>query len=209
MNEVTLNSVLVVAFLGAVAIYLFLVICYVYIELENRRYMKAILCSMQNIMEMYIDENSCSVCIKQIDILFSDIIEKNSYAKRKFPNVTSLLDFFISAINSENKDLKKIENIADIKIKVLQIKEIYEKLNPLEQIKGANSVLLNQVIQYSKDNDQEKFDDAINQLAVEMKTLQDTLFEKEKNSKKQDALTKVGLVLSVVFGIMTFVQFFV
>jgi hypothetical protein len=43
----------------------------------------------------------------------------------------------------------------------------------------------------------------------EMKNLQDTLFEKEKNSKRQDVLTIVGLVLSVLFGIMTFIQFFI
>lgn len=42
-----------------------------------------------------------------------------------------------------------------------------------------------------------------------MKNLQDTLFEKEKNSKRQDVLTIVGLVLSVLFGIMTFIQFFI
>ncbi len=48
----------------------------------------------------------------------------------------------------------------------------------------------------------------VNRIAVELKTLKDSNLENEKNSKKQDAMTKVGLVLSVVFGLMTFIQFF-
>ena len=85
----------------------------------------------------------------------------------------------------------------------------FKKKNPMEQVKGANFVLFNDIIQYFHHNESDKFDEAINQLAIEMKNLQDTLFEKEKNSKRQDVLTIVGLVLSVLFGIMTFIQFFI
>lgn len=79
----------------------------------------------------------------------------------------------------------------------------------MEQVKGANFVLFNDIIQYFHHNESDKFDEDINQLAIEMKNLQDNLFEKEKNSKRQDVLTIVGLVLSVLFGIMTFIQFFI
>ena len=50
----------------------------------------------------------------------------------------------------------------------------------MEQVKGANFVLFNDIIQYFHHNESDKFDEAINQLAIEMKNLQDTLFEKEK-----------------------------
>ena len=122
-----------------------------------------------------------------------------------------LLEKYLIELNARNEKIINL-NLQDIDVMkeyILRLINEFKKNNPMEQIKGANNVLLNNIIQYFVHSERDKFDESINQLAVEMKTLQDTLFEKEKNSKKQDALTKVGLGLSVVFGIMTFVQFFV
>ena len=39
--------------------------------------------------------------------------------------------------------------------------------------------------------------------------IMDNILEKDKHSKKQDVISKVGIILSIVFGVMTFIQFFV
>lgn len=200
-----LFSVLVIVSIA----YILFVIGYLLTFIENKRYLKAILCSLQNIVNMYGDANDYEICIEQIDIMFADIINKNSYTKRKFPNVSDLLVFYVSAINCEYRGLKEIDDRASKVRKALEIKKQYENKNPLDQIKGANNILLNQLMDYFKNDNQEKFDETINQLAVELKDLEDGLLEKEKNSKKQDAMTKMGIILSFVFGVMTFIQFFV
>lgn len=120
-----------------------------------------------------------------------------------------LLEKYLVELNSQNKNYIDIQDVNNLKAYILQLINEFKKKNPMEQVKGANSVLLNDIIQCFHNNERDRFDEAINQLAIEMKNLQDTLFEKEKNSKKQDVLTIVGLVLSVVFGIMTFIQFFI
>lgn len=122
-----------------------------------------------------------------------------------------LLEKYLVELNAKNEKIVNfdLQDMDVMKEYILRLINEFKKNNPMEQIKGANNVLLNNIIQHFERGERDEFNEEINQLAVEIKTLQDTLFEKEKNSKKQDALTKVGLVLSVVFGIMTFVQFFV
>ena len=84
----------------------------------------------------------------------------------------------------------------------------YQLRNPLEQIKGTDFLILKQLIDCLESQKVDEGKTVVNRLAVELKTLKDSNLENEKNSKKQDAMTKVGLVLSVVFGLMTFIQFF-
>ena len=137
--------------------------------------------------------------------------KENEELKRNYVSVDFLLEKYLIELNAQNKKVVNvnIQDINNLKAYILQLIDEFKKKNPMEQVKGANFVLFNDIIQYFHHNESDKFDEAINQLAIEMKNLQDTLFEKEKNSKRQDVLTIVGLVLSVLFGIMTFIQFFI
>lgn len=44
---------------------------------------------------------------------------------------------------------------------------------------------------------------------MEIKVLQDNVFEKEKNSKKQNAISVFSIILSLIFGAMTFISVFI
>lgn len=165
--------------------------------------------SLENILLSYYNKKDTSACFEEINLVFKHIVDKNEELKRNYASVDMLLEKYLVELNSQNKNYIDIQDVNNLKAYILQLINEFKKKNPMEQVKGANSVLLNDIIQCFHNNERDRFDEAINQLAIEMKNLQDTLFEKEKNSKKQDALTIVGLVLSVVFGIMTFIQFFI
>lgn len=167
--------------------------------------------SLENILLSYYNKNDTTACFKEINLIFKHIIDRNEELKRNYASVDFLLEKYLIELNAQNKKVVNvnIQNINNLKAYILQLIDEFKKKNPMEQVKGANFVLFNDIIQYFHHNESDKFDEAINQLAIEMKNLQDTLFEKEKNSKKQDVLTIVGLVLSVLFGIMTFIQFFI
>lgn len=85
----------------------------------------------------------------------------------------------------------------------------FKQNNPMEQINGANNVLLTQLLESEEKGEKDKFRGIVNQLAMEIKVLQDNVFEKEKNSKKQNIISVVSIILSLIFGAMTFIQFFV
>lgn len=167
--------------------------------------------SLENILLSYYNKNDTTACFKEINLIFKHIIDRNEELKRNYVSVDFLLEKYLIELNVQNKKVVNvnIQDINNLKAYILQLIDEFKKKNPMEQVKGANFVLFNDIIQYFHHNESDKFDEAINQLAIEMKNLQDTLFEKEKNSKRQDVLTIVGLVLSVLFGIMTFIQFFI
>ena len=167
--------------------------------------------SLENILLSYYNKNDTTACFKEINLIFKHIIDRNEELKRNYVSVDFLLEKYLIELNAQNKKVVNvnIQDINNLKAYILQLIDEFKKKNPMEQVKGANFVLFNDIIQYFHHNESDKFDEAINQLAIEMKNLQDTLFEKEKNSKRQDLLTIVGLVLSVLFGIMTFIQFFI
>ena len=87
--------------------------------------------------------------------------------------------------------------------------EDFKQNNPMEQIKGANNILLTQLLESEEKGEKSKFKEIVNQLAMEIKVLQDNVFEKEKNSKKQNAISVFSIILSLIFGAMTFIQFFI
>ena len=167
--------------------------------------------SLENILLSYYNKNDTTACFKEINLIFKHILDRNEELKRNYVSVDFLLEKYLIELNAQNKKVVNvnIQDINNLKAYILQLIDEFKKKNPMEQVKGANFVLFNDIIQYFHHNESDKFDEAINQLAIEMKNLQDTLFEKEKNSKRQDVLTIVGLVLSVLFGIMTFIQFFI
>ena len=167
--------------------------------------------SLENILLSYYNKNDTTACFKEINLIFKYIIDRNEELKRNYASVDFLLEKYLIELNVQNKKVVNvnIQDINNLKAYILQLIDEFKKKNPMEQVKGANFVLFNDIIQYFHHNESDKFDEAINQLAIEMKNLQDTLVEKEKNSKRQEVLTIVGLVLSVLFGRMTFIQFFI
>lgn len=152
--------------------------------------------SLENILLSYYNKNDTTACFKEINLIFKHIIDRNEELKRNYVSVDFLLEKYLIELNAQNKKVVNvnIQDINNLKAYILQLIDEFKKKNPMEQVKGANFVLFNDIIQYFHHNESDKFDEAINQLAIEMKNLQDTLFEKEKNSKRQDVLTIVGRV---------------
>lgn len=159
---------------------------------ETRRYKieyKSTVGAIKSILQTYFRTRNYDECISEIDILFRNRIMKNERLNKKFSNVVVLLECHIIAIS---------KFLAE-----------YQLRNPLEQIKGTDFLILKQLIDCLESQKVDEGKNVVNRIAVELKTLKDSNMENEKNSKKQDAMTKVGLVLSVVFGLMTFIQFFI
>ena len=208
------DTILILILLGVLVIAILCLICEINFCLNTviyTRQKKKMFKSLENILLSYYNKNDTTACFKEINLIFKHIIDRNEELKRNYASVDFLLEKYLIELNAQNKKVVNvnIQDINNLKAYILQLIDEFKKKNPMEQVKGANFVLFNDIIQYFHHNESDKFDEAINQLAIEMKNLQDTLFEKEKNSKKQDVLTIVGLVLSVLFGIMTFIQFFI
>lgn len=210
MDNIILGVVLIVLIL---VLYIILVLlikdCADTVIFEKQR--KKMFKSLENTLITYYHGDDNTSCFDEIKLIFKHIIDKNESLKRNFSSVDILLEKYIVELNANNDKFVNVhvEDTDILKKYVLQLIKEFKKNNPMEQIKGANSVLLNELIDSAKNKNMNKFDELVNQLAIEIKTTHDNLLDKEINSKKQNAVTIIGIVLSIVFGIMTFIQFFV
>ena len=138
--------------------------------------------SLENILLSYYNKNDTTACFKEINLIFKHIIDRNEELKRNYVSVDFLLEKYLIELNAQNKKVVNvnIQDINNLKAYILQLIDEFKKKNPMEQVKGANFVLFNDIIQYFHHNESDKFDEAINQLAIEMKNLQDTLFVSAK-----------------------------
>ena len=168
--------------------------------------------SLENILLTYYhDDCSENLCFEEVKLIFKHIIDKNDDLKREYSSIDILLEKYLIELNSQNKKICNI-NISDtdiLKKYLLHMIEDFKQNNPMEQIKGANNILLTQLLESEEKGEKGKFKEIVNQLAMEIKVLQDNVFEKEKNSKKQNAISVFSIILSLIFGAMTFIQFFI
>lgn len=86
--------------------------------------------------------------------------------------------------------------------------EDYTQKNPINIVEGADNMLLQQLIDYRKQNDIVKFNKTIDLLAQDIKRLQDTVYEKNKSALKQNIIGVVGIILLIFFGIISLIQYF-
>lgn len=164
--------------------------------------------SLKNALLTYFREKDYDQCVFEIEIVFKKIINRNKFLNIRYTNVIDLLEDHIHKINDTTIKLEEIDK--DLyKREVKGFIENYAKINPLEQIKGADFVILDELIKCLDKSDVEEGRKIVNQIAIEIKNLRDTNAENEKNNRRQEIIGKVGIILSIVFGVMTFIQFFI
>ena len=122
--------------------------------------------SLENILLSYYNKNDTTACFKEINLIFKHIIDRNEELKRNYASVDFLLEKYLIELNAQNKKVVNvnIQDINNLKAYILQLIDEFKKKNPMEQVKGANFVLFNDIIQYFHHNESDKFDEAINQL---------------------------------------------
>lgn len=166
--------------------------------------------ALENILGTYYRKKDYENSIQEIKLVYNDVVISNDYLKNEMPNIVTLLEDHVLRINAEDVVLRDSKIDVDVyKKSVQELISEYNRRNPLEQIKGTDYVVLKQLIDHLERAEVEEGKEVINKVAEELKGLQDNILEREKNSRKQDAMTKVSIGLTVVFGAMTVIQFFV
>ena len=161
--------------------------------------------SLENILLTYYhDDCSENLCFEEVKLIFKHVIDKNDDLKRDYSSIDILLEKYLIELNSQNKRICNL-NIPDVDILkkyLLHMIEDFKQNNPMEQIKGANNILLTQLLESEEKGEKSKFKEIVNQLAMEIKVLQDNVFEKEKNSKKQNAISVFSIILSLIYSFL-------
>lgn len=165
---------------------------------------------LENILITHYKDNDYALCYQEIELLFDYVINKDTELKRYYNSVAVLLGKYLIRINKNYKLIStlKIDSIAEYKKYILNMIEDYTQKNPINIVEGADNMLLQQLIDYRKQNDIVKFNKTIDLLAQDIKRLQDTVYEKNKSALKQNIIGVVGIILSIFFGIISLIQYF-
>lgn len=201
--------------LGLICIYLFGMIGMIFLGVNELQKMlfyqkerKKIRGVLNNILKTFIETQNYEKCITEINILFKNVIMSNEILSKEFSSVSILLEKVVLDINLKSTQILE-EDWEKYKEAALDLLEEYNERNPMEQIKGADSIALQNVMECFERGDIDKGKNAIKQLAIEIYELKKSNMEKDQNSKKQDFYTKMGIVLSIVFGIISVIQLFI
>lgn len=164
--------------------------------------------AVKSVLNTYYSTKNYEQCVFELELVFNEIILANDRLKSEYTNIAVILKKHILDINAGSITVNDVDVNLYKKI-VHDLLEEYNSKNPLEQIKGADYIVLKQILECIETNNIDRGKEIVNQLALQLKSLQDSNMEKEKDSRKQDAIAKLGIALSIIFGIMTFVQFFI
>lgn len=177
-------------------------------ESIDKKYAKKAEMSLNNIFKTYQNTDDYDQCEYELNILMKEIVARNESLKRRYDNVVKMLQKYMADINS---GIVKIDsgNIDELKKKLKSFIEDYERKNQFEMLTSIEDRIFQELRESITSDDEEASLEIIKQLAIEFKEKREYIYEVEKNKKAQDVATKISIGITVVFGIMTFIQFFV
>lgn len=167
--------------------------------------------SVGNILVSYYRENEYDQCISELEIVYKHIINGNDELERYYGNIETILEKYLIEFNADQ--LKKYDFKVEEKDKnqfkkyILSLIHYYNKIFPMNILDGANNVLIKQLIDYRDDKENDKYEKTVEEVAIEIKQLQDTVYEKDKSKKRQDVIGIISIILSIFFGVISFIQF--
>lgn len=205
MNEWIIIGIIVIG-----TIYIVVACIYLLVQISNdaiyKRKRKRLDVAVSNVLSTYFRTREYEGCVRELEIAYNEIVSTNYYLKAEFPNMVSLLEKYVLCLNTE--EITIAVDVDSYKKAIREFLKEYSRKNPLEQIKGADYVVLRELIDCLEKGEADKGLNIVNEVAIEIKGMQDKIIENEKNSRKQDAMTKVSIGLTIFFGVMTIIQFF-
>lgn len=171
---------------------------------------KRLFLSMGNVLRTYFKSQNFEQCIDETKIIMENNVNKNIELRKRYETP---VDIYKEVLYLTNEQKYKLDDDMDTEIfkqRILNLIQEYENRNPLEQLEGTDSIILKELYAVlGNEEEVEKGRKILNKLAKEWKEMQDNIYERDISKAKQDKISVISLILSIVFGTMTFIQFFI
>lgn len=150
--------------------------------------------------------------INEIRLNFRKLAEKNPNYKDVIKNPTDLLEELVYNIDrlepNKFKELFGIEVSEEIRGKIIELITYLKKENPFVSLPPKEGNLLSILKQSIESNNKELGLNTINQLSDEIEILDSNLKIQERRNVNSYIVSVVGVILTIVFGIITLIQSF-
>ena len=126
-------------------------------------------------------------------------LENNHYRNR----VNKFLRKFLYKLHNGTLENVNQENIKEWKIVIDEMLETNERLSPFSEIPSTERNIMNDILVYSKRNDSEAIERKLIELSSSIQIRKEMFDNIEKQNKWSIPLAIIGLILTVVFGIIS------
>lgn len=152
-----------------------------------------------------------SECIPQIQMLYKRLSERYSSLSENIRSSTEMIEDLICSIDTSNQEQFKekfgIERPLQIRSRIINTLNLMKNLQPFSSLSSKEGNLLNMLKHAIDTQNPDLAKNTLSQLADEIEVLEGSLRAQSKRNQVSFVISIVGVILTVFFGIIAFIQF--
>jgi hypothetical protein len=208
LNDSILTNALWIIFPAFIGVYGYLIIR-IFKTKKKRLIYKGFFRAVISIVER---TNNSKKIINEIKLNFRKLAEKNPSHKEIIRNPTDLLEELVYNIDKQEpkrfKEIFGFEISLETRDKIIIVIDILKEENPFVSLPPKEGNLLTIIKQSIETNNTELGISSLNQLSDQIEILDSNMRIQEKRNINAYIVSVIGVLLTIVFGIITLIQSF-
>ena len=152
-----------------------------------------------------------SECVPQIQMLHKRLSERYRTLSENFRSAPEMMEDLICSIDtSEQKQFKLLFGLdvpIQLRARMVSILNLMKNLQPFSSLSSKESNLLNMLRHAIDTQNPDLARGTLNQLSDEIEVLEGNLKTESKRTQLSFIISAIGVILTIFFGIVSFVQF--
>ena len=150
--------------------------------------------------------------VSQVLMLYKRLAEKYGDLNNYFRSATEMLEDLVVQVDTTNeKDFKELYNLeipSELRQRMLNQINLLKAYQPYSSISSKQGNLLN-MLKHSIDNaNKDLAINTLSQLGDEMEVLEGNVRRQENRNRISFSISIIGVILTIFFGAISFIQFF-
>lgn len=175
--------------------------------MKKKRARREFFHAVQSILQRVMDDNAS---VEQIQIVFKKISERYPHVNSTYKNATDFVEDLLYRVEAfgekRYKDLYGFEFSAEQKDRVVNAIALMKQRQPFSSVSSKYGNLLNMIKHAFDTANPELGTSNLRQLADDIEVLESTLHTQTRRNQMSIVVSIVGVVLTLVFGALTVVQ---
>lgn len=163
--------------------------------------------STKSVLDTYYETKDYGQCVYETQLIVEKIVYKNKQLSKQYKGLPDIYAGFLQAVNERACNLNEGMDVNIYKKNIVELTQEYKKRNSFEELSGTDSIVFKELFHAMEGSEkEEEGKQLVNELAIQWKKMQEIIYGKGMDKKKQDIITIVGLALTIFFGLIPFIQ---
>jgi hypothetical protein len=148
--------------------------------------------------------------VQQFQTIFKKWTESNRYARETMRDESEALEvalYYIDAFSPEERKERGVPELIGLRQEILEMLSSVREANPFASLSGRQGSYLNTIKQAVESSNRDLAMTTLNQIASEFEIADKAIKEQSVRSTTSFIISVVGVILTVVFGAVTIIQY--